>query len=160
MTTWFQSLATRERQFVVAGAAVVTLVLVYALVYAPLQDSLSASKISLENKLTEFKQLRDISLKYKRIGPSKSRSTTQDGRSLLAVIDQSSSSAGIKSAIKRLTPEGASKVRVRVEEVAFDKLVEWLASNSSKNLIHAELFLVRQTETKGMVNATLLLARK
>jgi type II secretory pathway component PulM len=47
-------------------------------------------------------------------------------------------------------------VRVLVEDIAFDKLAAWLAANSTKNSIHAELFLVRHTEKEGVVNATLL----
>ncbi len=106
----------------------------------------------------EIKHLVDISRKYKRLRPSAGKSTTKDNRSLLAIIDQSSSVVGIKSSIKRLTPEGKNKVRVRVEDVAFDKLVEWLVTNANNNLIHAELFLVRPTDKKGVVNTTLLLS--
>lgn len=160
MKEWFQSLATRERQTVLGGTVTVALLLGYLLIYEPLGVGLTESQAALERKTSEFKQLSDISQKYKMLGPAKRKPTSKSGRSLLAIIDQSSSRVGIKSAIKRLTPEGESKVRVRVEDVSFDKLVEWLVANSSKNLIHAELFMVRQTEKRGIVNATLLLSQQ
>jgi general secretion pathway protein M len=159
MKEWFHSLAARERHAVLIGAVVVTLLLGYLLIYEPLEIGLTESQVALERKKDELKQLSDISQKYKMLGPAKITAKSNGGKSLLATIDQSSSDVGIKSAIKRLTPEGESKVRVRVESVSFDKLVEWLVINSSENLIHAELFMVRQTEKKGVVNATLLLSR-
>lgn len=160
MTEWYQNLALRERQFILFGAAVVALLFSYIVIYEPLQTGLKNSQMSLDQKHSDFKRLVGISNKYKKLGPAIRRSSTnKNNRSLLAIIDQSSSVIGIKSSIKRLTPEGKNKVRVRVEDVAFDKLVEWIVSNSSKNSIHTELFLVRQTDKNGVVNATLLLSQ-
>lgn len=160
MMEWFQNLALRERQFILFGTAIVVLLLSYVLVYEPLEDGLKESQVTLGQKRAEHMRLVDISHKYKQLRPLGGKSTSNDNRSLLAIIDQSSSVIGIKASIKRLTPEGKNKVRVRVEDVAFDKLVEWLVTNATKNLIHAELFLVRPTDKKGMVNATLLLSKQ
>lgn len=160
MIEWYQNLAERERRFILVGAATVTLLLMYVLAYEPLEYGLNKSQMTLDRKRLEFNKLTDISHKYKQLRPLNKLSTAKDDRSLLAIIDQSSSVVGIKSAIKRLTPEGDGKVRVRVEDVAFDKMIEWLVTNASKNSIHAELLLVRRTDKKGIVNATLLLSRK
>lgn len=160
MIEWYKNLAVRERRFILIGAAIVALLLIYVLAYEPLESGLNQSQMTLDRKRLEFNKLINISQKYKQLRPLKNRSAAKDDRSLLAIIDQNSSVAGIKSAIKRLTPEGDSKVRVRVEDVAFDKMIEWLVTNASKNSIHAELLLVRRTEKKGIINATLLLSRK
>ncbi len=159
MIEWFQNLALRERQFLLFGAAVVVLLVSYVLVYEPLENGLKESQVTLDQKRAEYIRLVDISRKYKQLRPLGGKSTTKENRSLLAIIDQSSSVIGIKTSIKRLTPEGKNKVRVRVEDVAFDKLVEWLVTNANKNLMHAELFLVRPTDKNGVVNATLLLSK-
>lgn len=156
---WYQNLASRERQFILSGAAIAALLLCYVLVYEPLADGLKQNRETLELKREELKRLIDISHKYKQLGPADSKATRKDSRSLLAIIDQSGAEIGIKSSIKRLTPEGDNKVRVSVDDVAFDKLIEWLVRNSARNLIHAEIFLVRESDQKGMVNATLLFSK-
>ncbi len=160
MNEWYRNLAMRERQFILIGAVIVALFLSYVLIYESIENGLKNSQILLVQKHSEFDQLVDISNKYKKLKPALNKSTAKDNRSLLAIIDQSSSTIGIKSSIKRLTPEGDNKVRVRVEDVAFDKLVQWLVTNSDKSSIHAELFLVREADKKGVVNATLLLSQQ
>jgi general secretion pathway protein M len=156
MIEWFHNLALRERQFVSIGAVFVLLSLVYLFVFEPLANGLEESRIYLDQKQSDWEKLENISNEYKRLGATKNTFVAKDNRSLLAVIDQSGSKVGIKSSIKRLTPEGENKVRVRVEDVAFDSLLEWLVANSTKHSIHAELFIARKTDGKGKVNATLL----
>jgi general secretion pathway protein M len=160
MIEWYKNLAQREQQFLSFGAAIVVLLFSYLLIYEPMQNGIIDSQKSLDQKQTDFRRLVEISNQYKKLSSTVSKTSSKKGnKSLLAVIDQSGSVAGIKSSIKRLTPEGKNKVRVRVENVSFDKLVKWLVTNSTKNLIHAELFLVRLTDKKGVVNATLLLSQ-
>ncbi len=159
MNEWYRNLALRERQFVLLGAVFILLVCVYAFIYEPLEVAMEDSKTRLGLKQSEWTQLVQISDEYKKLGVTKNTASAKDKRSLLAVIDQGSSAVGIKSSIKRITPEGKSKVRVRIEEVAFDRLTKWLVTNSTKHAIRAELFLARQTDTSGKVNATILFTR-
>lgn len=157
---WFRSLAPRERQFVSLGAFFVLLSIIYLFIYEPLETALEEDKTRLALRQAEWSQLVTITDEYKRLGGGEQAKIARDKRSLLAIIDQGGSAAGIKSSIKRLTPEGVNKVRVRVEDVVFDKLLQWLVTNSTKHAINAELFLVRKTDQAGRVNATLLFASK
>ena len=159
MNGWYRNLALRERQFVLLGAIIILLTFAYAFIYEPLEVALEESKTRLGLKQSEWAQLVRISDEYKKIGLAKNTASAKDNRSLLAVIDQTGSAVGVKPSIKRLTPEGKNKVRVRVEDVAFDRLTKWLVTNSTKNSIHAELFLARKAGASGKVNATLLFTR-
>ncbi len=159
MTEWYRNLSLRERRFVSLGILFVVLLMTYAFIYLPLEDALEANKTNLEKKQSEWTQLVRIASEYKKLGAATDIPVSNDNQSLLALIDQSGSVVGIKSSIKTLTPEGEHKVRVRVEDVPFDKLVEWLVVNSAKHLIHAELLIARRTEKSGMVDATLLFVR-
>lgn len=159
MIEWYQNLAPRERRFVLLGALFVGVLLVYAFLYQPLETTLQENKTKLAQSRSEWTQLVRITDEYKALGTPNNAVSSDDNRSLLAIIDQSGAAIGVKSSIKRLTPEGAHKVRVQVEDVEFDKLLKWLVVNSTKHSVHAELFLVRQTERKGRVDATLLFSR-
>jgi general secretion pathway protein M len=159
MTEWYQNITLEERQFVWLGALCVILLLLYLFLVRPLEAILGEGMETLRLKQSEFTQLSRIASEYTVLGAAKNSNEPKDNRSLLAIIDNSGSDIGIKSSIKRLTPEGENKVRVRIEDVEFDKLIKWLAVNSRKHFIHAELFLVKKNDKKGRVNATLLLAR-
>ncbi len=160
MNEWYQNLALREKRFVLAGAVTLVIIMVYTLVYEPMMTGLEEQATSLDMRKSALERLAKISREYKALGVSGNKRSVKDKRSILAVIDQTSSAVGIKKSIKRLTPEGENKVRVRVEDVAFDNLLEWLAINSTKHKIRAEIFLVRKTEIKGKGNATLLFSRE
>jgi general secretion pathway protein M len=159
MMEWYQNITMKERQFLWLGALFVALILQYLLLYRPLEATLQESAATLSSKQSELTQLAVIAREYTTLGAPKNTDIQKDNRSLLAIIDQSGSDIGIKSSIKRLTPEGNNKVRVRIEDVEFDKLLKWLVANSTKHFIQAELLLVKKSEKNGRVNATLLLKR-
>ncbi len=160
MNEWHQNLALREKRFVLAGAVTLVIIMLYTLVYEPMMVGLDEQTTSLDMRKSELERLAKISGEYKALGVSGNKRSVKDKRSILAVIDQTSSAVGIKKSIKRITPEGKNKVRVRVEDVAFDNLLEWLVINSTKHKIRAELFLARKTDIKGKGNATLLFSRE
>ncbi len=159
MNDWYQNISMEERQYLWLGSLFAVLLLLYLFMYRPLEAILEESVETLSSKQLELTELINITNEYKILGTPQNANAPKDNRSLLAIIDQSGSAIGIKTSIKRLTPEGNNKVRVRIEDVEFDKLIEWLVINSTKHLIHAELFLVKKGEQTGRVNATLLLIR-
>ncbi len=159
MMEWYRALSSKDQRILSLGLLFVVVASFYTFAYEPLEAAVEQNKMKLELKRSELAELKSISREYKALGTTPERASKNDKRSLLAIIDKSGTAVGIRSSIKRLTPEGDSKVRVRVENVAFDQLIKWLVTNSAKHSIHAELFMARQTEQVGRVNATVLLAR-
>lgn len=160
MMNWYHSLASRERQFVSLGFLFVVFAGLYVFAYEPLDKALNESRTKLALKQGAWSKMVRITDEYKTLGSTNKRPVSDDKRSLLSIIDKSGASVGIKSSIKRLTPEGDKKVRVRVEDVAFDQLMKWLVTNSTRNSIHAELFMARKENQNGKVNATILFAKE
>ncbi len=156
---WYRTLSQKDRQVLHIGLLFTLLAGLYVFVYEPLELALSENEMRLALKQSEWSQLQRISQEYKALGDTKYPAKSGSNQSLLAVIDKSSAAAGVKSSIKRLTPEGEHKVRVRIEDVAFDQLIKWLITNSTVHAINAELFVTRKTEKQGRANAMILFAK-
>lgn len=159
----FNELSPRERLFSAGGAIVVLLYGSYELFYVPLAvDNLSLrQKIESQRQNYQYMQQisRDVSGLRQR-GDSSESSVEPEGQSLLSLIDHSSQQLKLKPTIKRLLPEGADKVTLWLEDVAFDKLIYWLAVLESKHRLSVIQIDVEQTADLGLVKAKILLGGK
>jgi general secretion pathway protein M len=75
--------------------------------------------------------------------------------SVLAVVERSAHAASI--AITRMQPEGEGAVRIRLERVAFDALVGWLAALDDAHALHAHALHLERLDEPGLVRGDLLL---
>lgn len=158
MREWWDALGTRERLMLMAGAAALLLVLLWALAWQPLvsevrrlEDEVAAQRENLrwmQTAAAELQQLR---------GAGGAAAAGLGGRSLLAVADQTARSAGLGNGLKRIEPDGADAVRVRLEGVPFDTVVVWLDSLAREAGVTANSVTVERTEAPGMVNVRLTL---
>jgi general secretion pathway protein M len=78
----------------------------------------------------------------------------------MAVVDASSQQLEVKPAIKRMIPDGADKVTLWLENIAFDKLTDWLAVLETKHAITVSQVSINREQTQvGTVSAKLLLGK-
>ncbi|MBU1191460.1 MAG: type II secretion system protein M [Gammaproteobacteria bacterium] len=158
MREWWEGLGTRERFIVIAGSVILIPFLLWVLVWRPLignviqleQEVASQREnvVWMQNAATELQQLR---------GSGAQAAAGLGGRSLLAVVDQSARSAGLGSGLKRIEPDTADAVRVRLEGVSFDTLVTWLDLLSRQHGIQASLVSIEREAGPGLVNVRLTL---
>ena len=81
------------------------------------------------------------------------------GRSLLAVVDQTSKQSQLGSAVKRIQPDGQDLVRVSLEQASFDDLVLWLGDlQKAYGVSVVDAAIDRQSDA-GRVNAHLTLKK-
>ena len=158
MREWWDGLATRERLILLAGGALLTVMLLWALLWQPLvsevrrmEDEVAAQRENLrwmQASAAELQQLR---------GSGAQAAAGLGGRSLLGAADQSARSAGLGSGLKRIEPDGADAVRVRLEGVSFDKVILWLDGLAREAGVIASSVTVERTEAPGLVNVRLSL---
>lgn len=159
MREWWEGLGTRERFILIAGTLVLAPLLLWAILWRPLvgsvtrlEQEVSAQRENLrwmQNAANELQQLR---------GGASQAGAGLGGRSLLAVVDQSARTAGLGAGLKRIEPDGADAVRVRLEGVAFDTLVTWLDQLSRQAGVLASLVSIERDDTApGQVNVRLTL---
>ena len=80
-----------------------------------------------------------------------------DGRSLLAVVDDTARAAGLAQAVGEMTPNGQGQVRMTLEKVSFDRLMRWLVQLEQKQHISVDKITIFAGEKSGEVRAALTL---
>ncbi len=160
MKDWLDSLEARERLFVIVGAVAVTLALLYALVWSPLDQghrNLQASVASWERSLSELRPLRGMRPAQTSAGPRNAASQ----QTPVVIVDLTLRARGLDRALRRSQPTTSNGIRVEFENVAFDDLVLWLddlGSQYAMEVASGSLSTSSQVAS-GRVDATLTLER-
>ena len=131
MKDWFFGLEPRERILVSAGAALLLLLLLYGMIWAPVAGKYTSLKASVEAQQQNLAWMQQAAAQINALKRSAAGGAQGlGGRSLLAVVDQSARAGGLGGAIKRIEPDGSKAVRVWLEEAAFDPMIIWLGKLS------------------------------
>ena len=160
MKDWLDSLQRRERLFVMGGAVTVALALVYAFVWAPLDEghrSMQSSVDTWQRSLTELRPLRGM-----QAAPANgTRPAANSQQTPVVIIDLTLRARGLDRSLRRSQPTTSNGIRVEFENVAFDDLVLWLDDLSSQYAMDvASGSLSAATQAgPGRINATLTLER-
>ena len=157
MKEWFTGLALRERTMVSIAAVVVVLALVYAVAWGPLASSVSRLQQSVEEQQALKQWMQQSAAEVNQLRGA--AGSSDDHRSLLAVVDQTSKQSQLGPAVKRIEPDGQELVRVSLEQASFDDMVTWLGSlQRSFGVGVADVSIDRQADS-GRVNARITLKR-
>lgn len=156
-------LSARERLLAVGGLLLILGYGFYLLVYAPI----AAEKNGLDQKINaqqqtyyHLKKIRaEVDLLRKNL--QSNPANTPDNQSLMSVIDTSSSQLEVKEAVKRVVPEDTDKATVWVENIAFDKLIDWLALMETRHAVRiSQINVNKDPKQTGFVSAKLLVSNK
>jgi general secretion pathway protein M len=152
---WFDKLSARERWLVMGAAGFAVFALVYALALQPLYSARSRAALAVEQQRS---LLNDIEQVARRFGPQNSSGpAVPTGESLVVLVDRSTRELGLGAYLKRNQPEGASGVRLRLENVPFDDLAGWLAVVQGTQGLAAVSASFDPAGEPGRVNSNLVL---
>ena len=151
---YWRGLGQRERLLVGAGGALVAILLLYALLWTPLQRDLDRLRANLPR---EFDQLQWMRAQAARIKVLRAVPPVVPSGGLLTFVEQSAQAYNIRPNIKRIEPQGANTVSLAIDGVGFNSLVEWLANLQKQGGVRIENASLEPQPTPGIVNARLLL---
>ena len=158
MRAWLENLESRERLLLIAGVALLALLLFYALVLAPLRSGYHALQESVSDQRATAVWMQESAQAIQRLRSSSGAAPKGlGGRSLLAVTDSTARAGGLGTALKRVEPEGGNSVRVWLEGAPFDVLIKWLGTLSTQHGVDADTATLERSEAAGRVNARLTL---
>ncbi len=159
MKDWFKTLEPRERNFVLGGAGVVVLALLYNLIWAPLNAHHEQLKTDVKNWQLSLAELRPLGATQNNSGQS--QVTLGSQQSPIIIVDQTLQSRGLDRYRRRSQPTTSNGIRVEFENVAFDELVLWLGDLGDQYAMHVQAgsFAAGSQLAPGRVNATLTLER-
>jgi general secretion pathway protein M len=155
---WYTNLAAREQLVVTLGAVAAAIVLVWGLVWLPLDrghDDLRADVETWERSLVE---LRSLAASANAAPPAGERENAGSDDSPMVVVDRTLRDRSLNSAVKRRqpTPNG---IRVEFENVAFDDLVVWLGEVQQQHglAVQAGNLSTASRSGPGRINASITL---
>jgi len=160
MKDWFESLEQRERIFVLVGAAVVAISLLYALIWLPLDKSHDNLRESVATWDRSLAQLRPLQGMQPAAGSGRA-ALVSTGQTPVVIVDQTLRARGLDRSLQRSQPTTSNGIRVEFENVAFDDLVIWLGDLSAQyamDVTSGSFSTANRTEV-GRINATLTLER-
>ncbi len=151
---YWRGLGPRERLLVGTGGALVAILLLYALLWTPLQRDLDRLRANLPR---EYEQLQWMRAQAARIKVLRAVPPVVPSGGLLSFVEQSAQAYSIRPNIKRIEPQGPNTVSLAIDGVAFNSLVEWLANLQKQGGVRIENASLEPQPTPGVVNARLLL---
>jgi len=161
MKDWFETLDSRERIFVISGAAVVLMALLFAFVWTPLdngQKALQSSVIAWERSLADLRPLKGLQQM-----PADPKQTAQAGtqQTPVLIVDQTLRARGLDRTLKRSQPTTSNGIRGEFENVAFDDLVLWLGDLGAQYAMQVSSGSLSAASRAGpgRINATLTIER-
>lgn len=158
MKAWLEKLSARELTLLIGGVTVLLFSGLYAFIYLPIIDEQKHIDLAIENQRQLNATLKTISaevsvLQQNQLEPSEPKGS----QSQMSIIDASSEQLGIKTAIKRIVPEGQDTVTLWLEKCEFDKLIYWLAVLDKKHAITVRQINIRQEQgNNGLVSGKII----
>lgn len=157
MKQWWSGLQASERRIMIVGAIALGLVLPYFAIWLPIQDDVAELQKQVQEQQAVKRWMNQASVEVKQLSGGGSALKPRDGRSLMAVVDQTAKRSGLASGLKRLEPEGQAAVKVWLEQVAFDDMLRWLAGLEQKNGLAVATITIDRQDVPGRVNARMTL---
>jgi len=149
---YFKNLNPREQKLVLAAGFFVLLFLPYQFIYAPFQDSLTKMQVDTEKVKKNIAWMNNKSQEVRSLsGAGGSRSASKT--SLLTLVETTTKQNKLNKNLRKVQPAGSSNVKVWLDEVPFDRLMQWLDSLVVTHGLSIQDITVEKQSGKGIVNA-------
>jgi general secretion pathway protein M len=138
-----------------AGAGLAVLLLLYGLLWAPLQRDLARLRAEVPKEHQQLERMRAQAGRIQQLRAGASAAVPRNG--LLSFVEQSAQTYNVRQNIRRVEPDGSNSVRLAIDAVAFNSLLEWLANLQKQGGVRIDSASLEPSATSGTVNARLLL---
>jgi len=159
MNHWFQQLAPRERLLVLTAGVVILIALIIVIAIRPVVNGQALAEQRIDEKMEILQDLERVGARFGPVSGTASTSATGSNQSLVVLVDRTTRNHGLGTYLKRNQPDGASKIRLRFENVPFDGMVGWLAQLQSEFALFTVSASIDNAQENGRVNCNLVLAR-
>ncbi|HHJ80843.1 MAG TPA: type II secretion system protein M [Candidatus Tenderia electrophaga] len=158
MKQWWAGLQASERRILILGGIVLGLILPYFMVWQPMQENVAVLQKQVQEQRAVKRWMSQSAAEVKQLSRGSGNAVRpRDGRSLLAVVDQTAKRSGLGAGLKRLEPDGQVAVKVWLEQVSFDDMLRWLTRLEQKNGLAVATITIDRQDVAGRVNARMTL---
>ena len=158
MKEWWHNLSLREKQTLTLGILAVIIFLIYALIFAPLDNKATSlrNKIKHNQELLSWMQKTDQQIKSAEKTLQK-KSTDINTGSLLTIVQQQINKTPLVSNLAQLRQADNDSVQLSFTNVDFDKLVVWLTALWQEHGLMVSQMTTTAGTPPGIVTADLIL---
>jgi general secretion pathway protein M len=149
----FEALNERERRLVLIAAGFAALALLWLVLVLPLHTMNAKRSARVEKKSADLVWMRQVAPQVA-AARAEGGSGATSNESLVVLIDRTARQAGLGSALRDQSPNGAHSLRLRLESAPFDSLVAWLALLQQQHGVTVETANVDVGSAPGLVNAS------
>ena len=152
----WRALPAQQRRLAVFGGALLAVVLLYSLLWSPMQNELARLRDSTPK---ERNKLAVMQAQAQEVTELRAAGKTMAGRggNILAALEQLATTRGLRANITRMEPEGANGAQVTLEAAHFNGLLTLLHELQTQNGVRVESASIETHATLGHVNARLTL---
>jgi general secretion pathway protein M len=156
--TWWSERQPRERSVLAAGAALVALALLYFAIWEPLTGARHNAERDLAQQRAVATRIEQIAAEVEHLRGSGAAAAANRNLSLVAAVDQSSRLPQLGKAPSRIQPEGDREVKVWLDDIAFNAVLDWTQQLQKQYGIAVSSAEIER-KGEGIVSARLSLVR-
>ena len=153
MKAWWDNLKVREQALV----AVVSLVAIFVIIDGLILEEFRLKQSQLDEQVTQARE--DLEWMRQAVNSlptdNKQKERVLAGR-IVSYVDQQISRQGLKNKMQQMTPVQDHSVRLRLQDIQFDKLLNFLVVLDGSVLIQEVRIL--PADQKGHVNVSLMVS--
>jgi general secretion pathway protein M len=145
MKTWWQQLNIREQRLVVVMSFLISIFILYSLIWQPMTESIATSKLKIERQQKLLTLVQESTQRYQL---AKRNGGKNSGESLSSIINRTSRVEQIS--ITRMQPQG-DDLQVWIDEISFNQLLLWLEKLASRDGLQVKNIDLSKAEQQGVV---------
>lgn len=159
MRRWWLQLAPRERRVVLLGLLGLGLLLPYWLLWLPLVEQRERLDETLVQQRQDLAWMQAAAQQLRALPGDAGLAEVADDASLLGRVDAAVREAGLGAAVRRVQPEGDTRVQLWLEGIGFDAMLRWLAQLQAGHGVRVDSLAVDRREQPGLVDGRVILVR-
>ncbi|MFT5635979.1 MAG: general secretion pathway protein M [Cognaticolwellia sp.] len=145
MKVWWQQLNIREQRLVMVMSGVISIFILYSLIWQPLNENIAKQKLKIEHQQALLTWVEENTKRYQE---AKRNGRASSGASLSSIVNRTSRANNIT--ITRMQPQG-DDLQVWIDEISFNQLLTWLEKLASRDGLQVKNIDLSLADQQGVV---------
>ncbi|MBA6295299.1 type II secretion system protein GspM [Colwellia sp. MB02u-9] len=145
MKAWWQQLNIREQRLVSVMSVLISIFILYGLIWQPLTENIEKTTLKLERQQALLTWVTENTQRYQQ---AKRSARANSGASLSSIVNRTSSANNIT--ITRMQPQG-DDLQVWIDEISFNQLLTWLEQLAISDGLQVKNIDLSSADQQGMV---------
>ncbi|MFW2440436.1 MAG: type II secretion system protein GspM [Arenicellales bacterium] len=144
---YWLNLSARDRRVLSFGSLVVLAILLYTLIWTPLQDQLNLLRPQVASKSADLAWMHQQADMIRSLNISSPETQAGSGQPILTVVDQTAKAQKIRDRIKQIQPgKETGTAKLWFDKVIFEDWLRWLDIVSAKGISVTRVSITKSAE--------------